>query len=104
MIDVTHDGHDGSARHEIGFVVGLFGHRFADVSTDVFGLEAELLGHEVDGLCVHALVDADHNTDTHTGTDDLRHGYAHHRGQLVGRHELGQFQNNHIRSYFSRKV
>ena len=57
------------------------------------GLEAELFGHQVDGLGVHALVDADHHADLHTGGDDLGDGHVHHGGQFVGRHELRQLEH-----------
>ena len=93
VVHVTHDGDDGGAGNEVSLIVGFLVHGFADVGTDVLGLESELVGHQVDGLLVHALVDADHDAEAHAGADDLGDGHVHHAGQLVGGDELGELQD-----------
>ena len=92
MIDVTHDGYDGSAWYEVLLVVLLFADSRTDFSADVFCGEAELFCNEVDGLGIHSLVDADHDADAHAGSDNLRDRHVHHRSQLVGRNELCQLE------------
>ena len=57
MVYVAHYGNDRRAWHEVVFVVGLLGYGFRHFCADVFRGEAELLGNEVYGLCVEALVD-----------------------------------------------
>ena len=93
MVDVAHDGDDGSAGHEVGLIVLLLADCGADLRTDVFCGEAELLGNEVDGLGIHALIDADHDADAHACGDNLRDGHVHHRGELIGRDELRQLEH-----------
>ena len=56
-------------------------------------LEAELVGDELDGFGVEALVDADEDADGHAGGDDLGDGHVHHGGQLVGGDELGDLEH-----------
>ena len=92
MIHMAHDGDDGSAWHEVGLIVLYLRHCLADLCTDIFRGEAELLGHDVDGLGIQTLVDAHHDADLHAGADDLGDGNVHHRCQLVGGNELRQFQ------------
>ena len=79
MIHVTHDGHDGSSCEQIALVVNLLGDGLLHFGRDVFCGEAELLGHDVDGLSVEALVDRHHDADRHTGADDLVDADVHHR-------------------------
>ena len=93
VIDMTHYGDDWCARNEVGLIVGLLMYSFGDVGADIFCLESELLCDEVDGLGIHALVYAHHDTDAHTGGNNLSDRHIHHVGQLVGRHEFRQLQN-----------
>ena len=93
MVYVTHDGDNRSARLKIFFLVFRLGHSILYLGTDIFGLEAKLLGHDVDGLGIEALVDAHHDTNAHAGADDLRHGYVHHCGQFVCRHKFRQLEH-----------
>ena len=58
----------------------------------IFGLETELFGDEVDGLCIESLVDGNHYSHAHERTDDLVYRHVHHVGELGNRHELGELQ------------
>ena len=75
-------------------------HSLRNGSTHIFGLEAELIGHQIDGFSIHALVDANHHADAHAGGDNLGHRHVHHAGQLVGRHKFRQFQNLAFTAFF----
>ena len=90
---MTHDSHNRSARLEVFFVVLLFGNGILYVCTDKFRLETKLFGHEVNRFGIHTLVNADHNANAHTRTDNLCHGHVHHRGEFVGRHKFGQLEH-----------
>ena len=92
VVHVTHHRNDRGAGLEVFLVVGLLGNGFLHVGADKFGLKAELFGHEVDGLGVHALVDAHHDADAHARADDLRHRHLHHVGQFVGGYKLRELE------------
>ena len=94
VIDVSHDGDDRATGFHILLVdhfisVNLFYH----VCGDVLGGETELLGYEVDGLGVEALVDGDEKAEGHTRSDDLIHRHVHHHSQVVRGHKLREFQH-----------
>ena len=93
VVDMTHDGHDRSTTEQVVLVVGLLGDGFLHFSRHIFGGEAELLGHEVDGLRIQALVDAHHDAHRHAGADDLDHRHVHHRGQFADGDELGELEH-----------
>ena len=93
VIDVTHDGDNRGAWHEVLFVVLFLADCCADFGADVLRSEAELFGDEIDGLGIHTLIDADHDADAHASGDNLRDGNVHHRGELVRRDELRQLEH-----------
>ncbi len=93
VVHMTHHGYNRGTRNEIVLIVLLFGDGVLHLGTHVFGLESELIGHDIDGLCIQALVDTYHDTDTHTGTDYLVYAYVHHRSQLRNGHKLRQLQH-----------
>ena len=94
MVYVTHDGNDRAARLHIfvtdHFVRIDFLHH---MSSHVLRLEAKLLRYEVDSLRVKTLVDRNEEAERHTGTDDLIDRHVHHHSQVVGSHELGEFED-----------
>ena len=92
VVNMTHDGNNGSAWNQIFLSILHFRYSLANLSTYIFSSKAELLSHKVDGLGIHTLVDADHDTNLHTGTDNLSYRHVHHGSQLVGCHELGKLQ------------
>ena len=95
VVDVTHDGDDGVAGHEV-FGIVLFLNLVDGVHHVLIGevhLEAELVGDELDGLSIEALVDAHEDADAHAGGDDLGHRHVHHGSQLVGGDEFGYLQH-----------
>ena len=93
VVDVTHDGDDGSAGLEIFVAVDFFDDGFLHFCADKLGAEAKFVGHHLNGLLIEALVDGNHDADAHAGADDLRDGHVHHRGELVGGHKLGEFEH-----------
>ena len=93
VIHVSHHRYDGCTRNQIGFIVVLLRDSLADFGAHIFRLEAKFLGHEVDGLSIHALIYTYHNADAHASGYNLRHWHVHHSSQLVCRHELRQLQD-----------
>ena len=92
VVHVAHHGDDGGARFQVFLVVLFLYNCLRHFRADVFGLESKLIGNQVDGLGIEALVDGDHDAHAHAGGDDLRHGDVHHACQLVRRHEFRQLQ------------
>ena len=94
VVDVTHDGDDRRTADEVSFVIDLFFLRdgFDDLSADEVGLVAEFFCDHLDGLSVEAHIDRHHQTDAHTGSDDLRHGDVHEAREVTHRHELSELQ------------
>ena len=93
VVYVTHDRHYRRTADQIVLVVILLGDGVLHLSAYIFGSEPELVGHDVDGLSVQALVDGHHDADGHTGSDDLIHADVHHRSQLGDGHKLRQLQH-----------
>ena len=93
VVDVTHDRDNRGTRHELALVVFILADGLLHLSAHIFGLEAKLLCHHVDGLGVEALVDGGHDADAHQRGDDLRHGDVHHRGELRHGNKLGELQH-----------
>ena len=92
MINMTHHSHDRSTWYQILFIILFFHNSLRNLGAHVFSLIAKFFSHQVDGLSIQTLVDADHDTYAHTGSNDLRHLNVHHVGQLVSRHEFSEFQ------------
>ena len=82
MVYMTHHRHNWSAIQQIVLVVLLFSDSVLHLCTDIFGRKAELLSHDIDGLGIQTLVDTHHDTNRHTGTDDLVHADIHHGSEL----------------------
>ena len=57
VVDVAHDGHNRWTGNEIFRRVFLFVDGVGNLGRYIFGAESELVGHDVDGLGVKALVD-----------------------------------------------
>ena len=93
VINVTHDGDDRWTGHQLIFGIGLLLQFLFNLLAHVLSLEAELLGHQVDGVGIQTLVDRNHQSQSHTGRDDLDHRHVHHRSEVIGCHELGEFQD-----------
>ena len=94
MVNVTHNGDDGVARYQVFGLVFFLNlvQRVDNLRAGKADFVAKLVGDKTDGLCVKALVDADEDANLHTGSDNLRYGDVHHRGQLVGGDELRHLQ------------
>lgn len=92
VVHVTHDGDNRRTRHEFVLGVLLLMYGLDHFGRNVFRLEAELLGNDVDGLGVETLVDRHHHADVHTRGDDLVDGHIHHRGEVVGGNEFGELE------------
>ena len=94
VVYVTHDGYDWAAFGDILFVDNLIGIDFLNhFGRNELSREAKLLGNEVDGFCIKALVDTNHDAEHHTCTDDLGHRHVHHHGEVVGGHKLSEFEH-----------
>ena len=93
VVNVTHDGNHWWTFFEIFGVVHLIVDSLGNFGTGIFGLETELLGHDIDGLSVETHVDGNHHAQAHTCADDLVHGNVHHGCEVVGSHKLGEFEH-----------
>ena len=93
MVHMAHHRDDGGTGLQVFLVVLHFIDSRTHFCAHVFCLEAKLVGNQVDGFCIHALVDADHDAHTHTGGYYLCDRNVHHRSQFVGCHKLGQLQH-----------
>ena len=93
MVYVTHHGNDWSTGNQICLIILLLDYSLANFGTYIFCLETILLGNDVDSLGIQTLVDADHDTDAHTSTDNAGNRYVHHGSQFVGSNELGELQH-----------
>ena len=93
MVYMTHHRNDRCARQQVIFVVDLFLYGVLYLGTNVFGLEAKLVGHNIDGLSIETLVDGNHDADAHACTDNLDHGHVHHRCQFRYGNKLREFQH-----------
>ena len=93
MVYVTHHRYDRSAADEVVLVVSLLRNGILHLGTHILGSETELLSNDIDGLGIQTLVDTYHDTDGHTGTDDLIDTDIHHGSQLADSHKLCQFQH-----------
>ena len=93
MVYVTHHGNNWSTGYQISLIVLLLDYSLANLGTYIFCLETILFGNDVDGLGIQTLVDADHDTDAHTCTNNAGNRHVHHGGQFIGSNELGEFQH-----------
>ncbi len=93
MVYVTHHRYDWSTWNQVVLIILFLADSFLNLSADIFCLEAELLSHHIDGLCIQTLVDRYHDSNTHQGRDDLSNADVHHRSQFAYGHELCEFQN-----------
>ena len=91
---MAHDSHDRRTALEIGLGIDFLfgGDGLGDLGADIFGLEAELFGHDIDCLGIEALVDRHHDSEIHACSDDIVNRDVHQRGKLVGGHKFGEFQ------------
>ena len=95
VIDVTHHSDNRWTGYPILFVVILLLislNSLNHVCTDIFGLETKLISHNIDRFRIQTLIDRNHDTNAHAGTDDLCHRHIHHVRQVIRSHELGQLQ------------
>ena len=94
VVYVSHHSYDRRTCNPVFFIIIFFISidGFNHLCTDIFCLETKFVGYDIDRLRIQALVDGNHDTDTHTSSDNLCHRYIHHIGKVVCRNELGQFQ------------
>ena len=104
MVYVTHHGYNRSTRFQIFLCILFFHDGLCHFRTYIFRLKAEFFSHQINGLGIQTLVNGHHDTDAHAGTDDLRNGYVHHIGQLVGCHKLCQLQYFAISHFLTFKL
>ena len=92
MVYVTHHSYDWSTWNQIVLIIHFLADSFLNLCADIFGLEAELLCHHIDGLCIQTLVDRYHDSNTHQSRDNLSNADIHHRSQFAYGNELCEFQ------------
>ena len=93
MVDMTHHRNDWSTWDEVVLIILLLADGLLYLCADIFGLESELIGNKIDGLCVESLVDRYHDTYRHKGGDDLCDADVHHSSQLADGNKLGEFEH-----------
>ena len=92
MVYVSHHGNDGCARQQVVLVVDFFSDSLLNLCTYIFGLEAKLIGNQVDGLGIQPLIDRCHHTDAHQSSNQFVDIHIHHGSQFAYCHEFGKLQ------------
>ena len=92
VVNVSHHRYNRSARLQIFRSIFFFNDSLCHFRTYIFSLESEFFSHQIDGFSIQTLVDGNHDTNTHTSSDNLVNRNIHHRCQFVSRNELGQLQ------------
>ena len=92
MVYVSHHGNDGCARQQVVLVVDFFSDSLLNLCTHIFGLEAKLIGNQVDGLGIQSLIDRCHHTDAHQGSNQFVDIHIHHGSQFANCYEFGELQ------------
>ena len=92
VVNVSHHCNNRSARLQIFRSIFFFNDSLCHFRTYIFCLESELFCHQIDCFRIQTLVDRNHDTNTHTSSDNLIDRYIHHRCQFVSRNKLGQLQ------------
>ena len=92
MVYVSHHGNDGCARQQVVLVVDFFSDSLLNLCAHIFGLEAKLIGNQVDGLGIQPLIDRCHHTNAHQGSNQFVDIDIHHRSQFANCHEFGELQ------------
>ena len=91
MVNVSHNSNNRSTRFEIFFIICLLSHSFCNIRTDKLGLKSEFLRHKINCFGIKTLVNAYHNSDTHTCGDYLRNRNIHHCRKFISSYEFGKF-------------
>src|SRR3712207_44165 len=99
MVDVSHHRNDRRARLQVFRRVFFFNNGLCHFGTDIFRLETELFGHDIDCFGIQTLVDGNHDSDTHASSDNLIDRDIHHSCQFVGRYKLRQLQHLAFRHF-----
>ena len=92
VVNVSHHRYNRSTRLQIFRSIFFFNNSLCHFRTYIFSLESEFFSHQIDGFRIQTLVDGNHDTNTHTSSDNLINRNIHHRCQFVSRNELGQLQ------------
>ncbi len=92
VVYVAHDGHYRRTALKVFLAVFLLVDSVCHFGRYILGGKAEFLGHDVDCLGIESLVDRHHYAEVHTCGDYVVYGYVHHGGEVVGGHELGDFE------------
>ena len=92
VVNVSHHRYNRSTRLQIFRSIFFFNNSLCHFRTYIFSLESEFFSHQIDGFSIQTLVDGNHDTNTHTSSDNLVNRNIHHRCQFVSRNELGQLQ------------
>src|SRR5574344_1581468 len=93
MVYMAHHCNDRCTEFQIRFIIFHFTDCFRDLSADIFCLISEFIGNDIDCLRIQTLIDRYHNTQIHTGCDNLIDLRVHHGSQLADGNKLGKFQD-----------
>ena len=96
MVNVSHHGDNRRPCHEIFLPVRLavLIDFIGELGSHEFDLVSEFLCYEHESLGIEPLVDGDHKSEVQAGSDDLvDRSVVHQGGEIVDRHELGDFQH-----------
>ena len=93
VVYVSHDCDDRRTALEVFLLVFNNLDGFGDIGADEFGCESEFLGNYIDCLRIETLVDGYHHTEVHASGDDVVDRNIHEVGEVVGCHELGDFDH-----------
>src|SRR5574344_918805 len=93
MVYMAHHCNDRCTEFQIRFIIFHFTDCFRDLSADIFCLISAFTGNDIDCLRIQTLIDRYHNTQIHTGCDNLIDLRVHHGSQLADGNKLGKFQD-----------
>ena len=96
VVYMTHHGDDRRPLYQILLAVlhGILLDFLADVSRYELYFVSELLCNQHQGLCVQPLVDGNHQSQAHAGSDNLVHRSVVHKGcKVIHGNELGNLQH-----------
>ena len=88
MVYVTHDSYNRSTWNHILWFVLLLMYALLHLSTDILGLKAKLVCHNVYGLSIKTLVYGYEQAKIHTCAYNLCYRDTHHGSQIIYSHKL----------------
>ena len=88
VVNVTHDSYNRSTWNHILWLILLLMDALLNLSTDILGLEAKLVCHNVYSLSIKTLVNGNEQAEIHTCAYNLCYWNTHHGGKVIYSYKL----------------